>query len=145
MQETGAGVVINIASANAFFTIPQNTAYAGAKAGIVGLTRGLALELGPQNIRVLSISPGLIATPAIREYVAALDPENGQPKWAVTTSRFLYAELASRKKLPICAYFSHRTRLHSFTAPTSVATVGCGRSTKPSPTRPDMRRRGRCL
>lgn len=75
MQETGAGVVINIASANAFFTIPQNTAYAGAKAGIVGLTRGLALELGPQNIRVLSISPGLIATPAIREYVAALDPE----------------------------------------------------------------------
>lgn len=77
MQETGAGVVINIASANAFFTIPQNTAYAGAKAGIVGLTRGLALELGPQNIRVLSISPGLIATPAIREYVAALILKTG--------------------------------------------------------------------
>ena len=75
MREVGSGVVLNIASANAFFTIPQNTAYAGAKAGIVGLTRGLALELGPQNIRVISISPGLIATPAISEYIAALGPE----------------------------------------------------------------------
>jgi NAD(P)-dependent dehydrogenase (short-subunit alcohol dehydrogenase family) len=71
----GEGVVINIASANAFFTIPQNTSYAAAKAAVVGLTRGLALELGPQNVRVVSVSPGLIATPAVEEYIAAL-PED---------------------------------------------------------------------
>jgi 3-oxoacyl-[acyl-carrier protein] reductase len=74
-DEIGSGAVINIASANAFFTIPQNTSYAAAKAGLVGLTRGLALELGPRNVRVVSVSPGLIATPAIVDYMAALPEE----------------------------------------------------------------------
>lgn len=74
-ERIGSGVVVNIASANAFFTIPQNTSYAAAKAGLIGLTRGLALELGPKNVRVVSISPGLIATQAVEEYIAALPEE----------------------------------------------------------------------
>ena len=41
--------------------------YAGAKAGIVGLTRSLALDLGPDNIRVVAVCPGWIGTRLVEE------------------------------------------------------------------------------
>lgn len=75
MREQGGGVIVNIVSANAFFTIPQNTTYAAAKAGLVGLTRGLALELGPHGVRVVGVSPGFTATPAVATYLASLSDE----------------------------------------------------------------------
>lgn len=75
MREVGGGVIVNIASANAYFTIPQNTGYAAAKSGLVGLTRGLALELGPQGVRVLAVSPGFTRTPAVQAYLDDLSDE----------------------------------------------------------------------
>jgi NAD(P)-dependent dehydrogenase (short-subunit alcohol dehydrogenase family) len=78
MRDTGGGVIVNIASANAYFTIPQNTTYAAAKAGLVGLTRGLALELGPRGIRVVAVSPGFTRTPAVQAYLDDLSEERRQ-------------------------------------------------------------------
>lgn len=75
MRERGGGAIVNVVSANAFFTIPQNTTYAAAKAGLVGLTRGLALELGPYGVRVVGVSPGFTATPAVESYLASLSDE----------------------------------------------------------------------
>lgn len=75
MERLGGGVVINIASLNAYVTIPQNAAYASAKAALLGLTRAYALELGPRNIRVVSVSPGFTATPAVKLYLDALSDE----------------------------------------------------------------------
>jgi NAD(P)-dependent dehydrogenase (short-subunit alcohol dehydrogenase family) len=78
MRAAGGGVIVNIASANAYFTIPQNTTYAAAKAGLVGLTRGLALELGPQGVRVVAVSPGFTRTPAVQAYLDDLSEERRQ-------------------------------------------------------------------
>ena len=53
---------MNIASIAALIPSPQLAAYGAAKAGVVHLTKTLALELGPSNIRVNAVSAGPIKT-----------------------------------------------------------------------------------
>lgn len=68
--------IVNVASVHAFATIPGGFPYNVAKAGIVALTRVLALELAPGGIRVNAVSPGYIATPINEKYFASFpDPE----------------------------------------------------------------------
>ncbi len=56
------GVIINIASTRAFMSEPGTEAYTASKGGIVSLTHGMAISLGPYDIRVNCISPGWIET-----------------------------------------------------------------------------------
>ncbi len=67
MRERGGGVIVNIASLHAFATLPNLAVYAASKAGLVGLTRAAALDLGPWNIRVVAICPGAVDTPMLRD------------------------------------------------------------------------------
>ena len=66
------GVIINMASAQGHIGLDGWTAYAGAKGAIMAMTRQMAVEFGPHNIRVNSISPGTIATPMNEKVVADL-------------------------------------------------------------------------
>ncbi len=61
MTRKGYGRVVNISSRAALGML-KRTAYAGAKSGIVGMTKTWALELGPRGITVNAIAPGPIAT-----------------------------------------------------------------------------------
>lgn len=56
------GVIINVASVAGFKAIDEASSYVASKHGLVGLTKVLALEWGPKNIRVCGIAPGLIKT-----------------------------------------------------------------------------------
>lgn len=56
------GAIINIASTRAFMSEPGTEAYTASKGGIVALTHGMAISLGPHGIRVNAISPGWIET-----------------------------------------------------------------------------------
>jgi NAD(P)-dependent dehydrogenase (short-subunit alcohol dehydrogenase family) len=58
-----AGSIINMASAQGHIGLDGWTAYAGAKGAVMAMTRQMAVEFGPQNIRINSISPGTINTP----------------------------------------------------------------------------------
>lgn len=62
MIERRSGRIVNVASTDAYVAKPALMHYAAAKAGVVSLTRSLALELAPHNILVTGVSPGAIAT-----------------------------------------------------------------------------------
>jgi len=62
MKEQKSGRIVNISS-RAWLGNPGQSNYSASKAGIIGLTRVLALELGKFNILVNAIAPGLIGTP----------------------------------------------------------------------------------
>lgn len=62
MKQAGAGVIINYGSTSWMIGIGGMAAYTAAKSGVLGLTRSLARDFGPYNIRVNSIAPGWIMT-----------------------------------------------------------------------------------
>jgi NAD(P)-dependent dehydrogenase (short-subunit alcohol dehydrogenase family) len=69
MKRAGRGSIVNIASIHASLTIAGMFPYAAAKAGLLGLTRSLALEYGPAGIRVNAILPGYTRTRLVEEWL----------------------------------------------------------------------------
>ena len=70
LRQAGQSSVVNIASVHAHATVPNLTAYAAAKGGVVSMTRSLCQELGPYGVRVNSISPGFTQTPLMDRWLA---------------------------------------------------------------------------
>ena len=66
MIEAGGGSIVNQASVGGVIGVPGIASYAAAKAGVIGLSRQMAVEYGPQNIRVNAICPGTVPTPLVR-------------------------------------------------------------------------------
>ena len=62
MRKTGGGAIINTGSVHSLVSFATCTAYDAAKAGVLGLTRTLAIDYGP-DIRVCAVLPGAILTP----------------------------------------------------------------------------------
>ena len=62
MRKTGGGTIINTGSVHSLVSFATCTAYDAAKAGVLGLTRTLAIDYGP-DIRVCAVLPGAILTP----------------------------------------------------------------------------------
>lgn len=69
MRKAGGGVIINIASVGATMSWAEGAAYCAAKAGVLALTKVLAIEFAPWNIRVNAISPGAVMTPNLERVI----------------------------------------------------------------------------
>jgi NAD(P)-dependent dehydrogenase (short-subunit alcohol dehydrogenase family) len=94
MAEAGSGgAIVNIASRAGLRSRPGVVAYSAAKAGVVALTQGLAMELAPHAIRVNAVAPGPIATD--RTVVAA------EAKVAGTGERPEEWQAAYRARIPL--------------------------------------------
>jgi NAD(P)-dependent dehydrogenase (short-subunit alcohol dehydrogenase family) len=70
MRRTGGGSIVNIASLAATYGMPFGLHYTTSKAAVIGLTRGLARELGRDNIRVNAVAPSAVLTEGAREFFA---------------------------------------------------------------------------
>jgi NAD(P)-dependent dehydrogenase (short-subunit alcohol dehydrogenase family) len=70
MRAAGGGVMVNITSVHAFATMDRCAAYAASKGAICSLTRQMAIDLAPDQIRVVAVAPGSVDTPMTRAELA---------------------------------------------------------------------------
>jgi NAD(P)-dependent dehydrogenase (short-subunit alcohol dehydrogenase family) len=66
LKAAGGGAVVNVSSVHAIQTSANIAAYAASKGGLLALTRAMAIEFAPDNIRVNAILPGAVDTPMLR-------------------------------------------------------------------------------
>lgn len=66
MKAAGGGSIVNVSSVHAVQTSANIAAYAASKGGLLALTRAMAIEFAPENIRVNAILPGAVDTPMLR-------------------------------------------------------------------------------
>jgi len=67
INAAGGGAIVNVSSVHAVATSANISAYAASKGGLLALTRAMAIEFAPDNIRVNAILPGAVDTPMLRE------------------------------------------------------------------------------
>lgn len=73
MRASRRGSIINISSTHALVSWPRCAAYDASKAGLLGVTRALAIDHGPDGIRVNAICPGYTRTPLLERWFAAIE------------------------------------------------------------------------
>jgi NAD(P)-dependent dehydrogenase (short-subunit alcohol dehydrogenase family) len=71
LKSAGGGSIVNMSSSAGRFGYAFRTPYSAAKWGVIGLTQSLAKELGPANIRVNAILPGIVEGPRMSGVIAA--------------------------------------------------------------------------
>jgi meso-butanediol dehydrogenase/(S,S)-butanediol dehydrogenase/diacetyl reductase len=75
MRQRG-GAIVNIGSVEGISANPDHAAYAASKAGVHGMTRAMAIDLGPDGIRCNAIAPGWISSDLSEQYLdSTADPE----------------------------------------------------------------------
>ena len=70
MRAAGGGSIVNITSLAATYGMPFRLHYTTSKAAVIGMTRGLARELGKDNIRVNAVAPAAVMTEGTQQFFA---------------------------------------------------------------------------
>ena len=96
MLKAGGGAIVNISSTAGRRGLAYRIGYCSAKAGQVGMTYGLALELAPHNIRVNAIAPGAVAGDRIDRVIAGQAQVKGVP---VEEERRRFVERSPLKRM----------------------------------------------
>ena len=77
IKRSGGGSIVNLSSAAGRHGFPQRSPYAAAKWGVVGFTKSLAVEAGPDKVRVNCILPGIVEGERIERVIAAKAKAHG--------------------------------------------------------------------
>ena len=96
LADSGAGSIVNAASIAGLVGYPMASAYGPSKAGVVQLTRVMAIELAPQGTRVNCYAPGNTDTPMVQKYYASGTPQ----EQAIIKSQATGTHLSSRLGRP---------------------------------------------
>jgi NAD(P)-dependent dehydrogenase (short-subunit alcohol dehydrogenase family) len=96
LRAAGGGAIINMSSAAGRFGYAFRSPYCAAKWGVIGLTQSLAKELGPSNIRVNAILPGVVAGERMDGVIRARAEQMGVTPEAMTQT---YLERVSLRRM----------------------------------------------
>ncbi|MHB2000245.1 MAG: SDR family NAD(P)-dependent oxidoreductase [Solirubrobacteraceae bacterium] len=99
LAESGGGAIVNAASIGGLVGYPMGSAYGPSKAGIVQLTRVMAIELAAQNTRVNCYAPGNTDTPMVQKYYSGASPEQARMVQAQLLGTHLIARLARPEEI----------------------------------------------
>jgi len=105
MKAQGSGLIVNFSSTAGMFGYPNRSPYAVAKWGVLGLTKSLAMELGPSGVRVNAICPGAVS---------------GDRMDAVIANE---AELSGRSAADIEEMYARSTSLRTFVSADDIANM----------------------
>ena len=95
MKAQGSGSIINMSSMAGVFGYGRRTPYAAAKWAVIGLTKSLAVELGPHGVRCNAICPGSVAGTRMDAVIAAEAAERGVAP-AVVEAEYLTGQSIKR-------------------------------------------------
>jgi NAD(P)-dependent dehydrogenase (short-subunit alcohol dehydrogenase family) len=104
MRKAGGGSIINVSSIGAVRGFSNLAAYCASKGAAMALTPALALELGPDNIRVNTLVPGSIDTGMPRAYLASF-PEDERPPLEAAWSRHIIKRFGSPEEIASAVLF----------------------------------------
>jgi NAD(P)-dependent dehydrogenase (short-subunit alcohol dehydrogenase family) len=93
MKAQKSGIIVNMSSNAGQYGFGNRTPYAAAKWGVIGLTKSLAIELGPYNVRCNAICPGAVKGPRIDRVIA------GEAELRGVGTQVVAAELVSQQSL----------------------------------------------
>lgn len=105
LRATGGGSIVNQSSVAALVGIPGLAAYSAAKGAVVALTRSLAAELAPEQIRVNAICAGTVDTPMIRPLLAARGQGDLELGAKLTAERYPIGRIGTADEIARAALF----------------------------------------
>lgn len=104
MKKAGGGAIVNIGSISSTLGQPSMVTYNATKGAILTMTKCLALDLGPHNIRVNCICPGNIKTPAFVNHMKTLGKTYEEAEKELSPSNFLH-RIGTPEEVAACAAF----------------------------------------
>ncbi len=117
MKAKKSGAIVNISSTAGMMGMPQRAPYVAAKFGVVGLTKALAMELGPHNVRVNAIAPGSISGERMERVIAAhakaesVSQERVRKMYTVGTSMLTFVDAEEIADMTVYLCSDHAGRI----------------------------------
>tara|TARA_R110002020_G_scaffold375654_1_gene586878 strand:+ start:15412 stop:16140 length:729 start_codon:yes stop_codon:yes gene_type:complete len=124
LRAAGGGTIVNLSSAAGLSPLSHRTAYCTSKAGLNMFGKCLALELGPENIRVNTVCPGAVDTPLFRSSYE--DFQNAEERLSAIRARYAMRRVAQPSEIASAVLYL-TSRESSYVTGSTLAVDG-GRS-----------------
>ncbi len=116
LKEEGGGAIVNVSSVHAVATSANIAAYATSKGGLLALTRAMAIEFAPDNIRVNAVLPGAVDTPMLRAgfHRGRQNESTEEDQLAALAAKTVNGRVAQPEEIASVIYFLADNSLSSF-------------------------------
>jgi NAD(P)-dependent dehydrogenase (short-subunit alcohol dehydrogenase family) len=108
LLERGGGAIVNVSSVGGLAASPQSVSYGVSKAGMLALTRSMAYDYGPHNIRVNTLCPGWVRTPMSEHEMDFLAGQKGISRaeaFKLVTAHLPLRRAAEPEEIANCCLF----------------------------------------